>query len=148
MNSLRRNKYLLKGNSCFLLVNVKNGLKKLDFNRALPTPDKIPVNTGWITRYMNHMTLTNAVNGRSYGNLQRNLNTYHRIRVQQYILSEYVFVFRERWLAFIFSATNPKKSQKFSDTLQNVSCYKKAKCEFKIEVTRDKSSGLLPKKSF
>ena len=103
----RRNKYLLKGNSCFLLVNVKNGLKKLDFNRALPTPDKIPVNTGWITRYMNHMTPTNAVNGRSHGNLQRNLNTYHRIRVQ-----------------------------KFSDTLQNVSCYKKAKCEFKIEVTR------------
>ena len=36
------------------------------------------------------MTPTNAVNGRSHGNLQRNLNTYHRIRVQQYILSEYV----------------------------------------------------------
>ena len=122
MISLRRNKYLLKGNSCFLLVNVKNGLKKLDFNRALPTPDKIPVNTGWITRYMNHMTPTNAVNGRSHGNLQRNLNAYHRIRVQQYILSEYVFVFRFYFFRH-HNVSRFNESQKVSKVLRHV-----AKC--------------------
>ena len=120
MISLRRNKYLLKGNSCFLLVNVKNGLKKLDFNRALPTPDKIPVNTGWITRYINHMTPTNAVNGRSHGNLQRNLNMYHRIRVQQYILSRTV----TRLYFFLHhNVSRFNESQKVSKVLRHV-----AKC--------------------